>query len=65
MNREVLLRQLQELQADFEDFSDEDLIDCRDVMLERVNICLIELGESDEDNLCVYDGLKDIENKSI
>ncbi len=50
-NREAVLRQLQELQADFEDFSDEDLIDCRDVMLERVNVCLIELGESDEDNL--------------
>ncbi len=51
INRDVVLWQLQELQADFEDFSDEDLIDCRDVMLERINVCLIELGESDEDNL--------------
>ena len=50
-NRELVLRELQELQADFEDFSNADLIDCRDVMLERVNICLYGIGESDEDNL--------------
>lgn len=51
MNREYLLRQIQELQADFEDFSDEDLIDNKDVMLQRVNNCLIDLGECDEDNI--------------
>ena len=50
-NRDLLLRQLQELQADLEDFTDEELIECRDVMLERVNICLYGIGESDEDNL--------------
>ncbi len=49
--REYLLRQLQELQADFEDFSDSDLIECRKTMLERVNDCLEELEECDEDNL--------------
>lgn len=45
-----LLTQLQELQADLEDLSDEDLIECRKVMLQRVNECLEGLEESDEDN---------------
>ncbi|PAD70544.1 hypothetical protein CHH83_01715 [Bacillus sp. 7586-K] len=48
--RSGLLVQLQELQADFEDLSDEDLIECRGVMLQRVNDCLEGLEESDEDN---------------
>lgn len=51
IDREYLLRQLQELQADFEDLNDEDLIDCRESMLERVNNCLEALGECDEDNI--------------
>lgn len=51
MNREFLLRQLQELQADFEDLTNEQLIECRKCILERVNVCLIELGECDEDNI--------------
>lgn len=50
-DREFLLRHLQELQADFEDLSDCELCDLREVMLERVNKCLQELGECDEDNL--------------
>lgn len=49
-SREIILRHLQELQADYEDFSDEELVECRGVMLMRVNECLTELGESDEDN---------------
>lgn len=49
-SREIILRHLQELQADYEDFSDEELVKCRGVMLMRVNECLTELGESDEDN---------------
>ena len=49
-SREIILRHLQELQADYEDFSDEELVECRGVMLMRVNECLAELGESDEDN---------------
>lgn len=56
MNREYLLRQLQEIQADFEDLSDDDLLDCRDVMLERVSNCLIDLGECDEDNMGGFNG---------
>lgn len=48
--RGVILRHLQELQADYEDFSDEELVECRGAMLMRVNECLAELGESDEDN---------------
>lgn len=48
--REIILRHLQELQADYEDFSDEELVECRGAMLMRVNECLAELGESDEDN---------------
>lgn len=51
LDRETLLRQLQELQADFEDFSDRELIENRKCILKRVNICLIELDENDEDNL--------------
>ena len=51
INRETLLRQLQELQADFEDLSNEELVECRECMYQRVNKCLIELGECDEDNI--------------
>ena len=51
MDRDRILREVQELQADLEDLSDDDLIDCRVVMLERVNKCLILLDESDEDNI--------------
>jgi hypothetical protein len=51
-NREFLLRQLQELQADFEDLNNEDLVDCRGCMLNRVNLCLKELNESEDDNIC-------------
>ena len=49
-SRDIILRHLQELQADYEDFSDEELVECRGAMLMRVNECLTELGESDEDN---------------
>lgn len=51
MNREYLLRQLQELQADFEDFSNDDLVEYRKNMLERINNCLEALGECDADNI--------------
>lgn len=51
VNREFLLRQLQELQADFEDLSNEDLVNCRQCILERINSCLEELGECDADNI--------------
>ena len=51
MSREYLLRQLQEIQADFEDMSNEEIIIHREVILKRVNNCLIELGEKDEDNI--------------
>ena len=51
MNREFLLRQLQELQADFEDLTNEEIIECRKSILKRINICLAELGECDEDNI--------------
>lgn len=50
-SREFLLRELQELQADFEDLSNEELIECRECMQNRVNQCLLELGECDEDNI--------------
>lgn len=49
--RKLLLNHLQELQANFEDLSNEDLVDCRESMLERINSCLIALDETDEDNL--------------
>ena len=49
-NRDYILRHLQELQADLEDFSNEELVEHRDCMLERVNSCLIAIGECEEDN---------------
>lgn len=45
-----LLVQLQELQADLEELSDKELLECRDAMLNRVNECLEVLEESNEDN---------------
>lgn len=48
--RRGLLTHLQELQADIEDLSDEELLECREVMLKRINECLEGLEESDEDN---------------
>ena len=50
-NRDELHNQLCELQADFEDLSDEDLIDCRSTMLEIINTCMDLILETDEDNL--------------
>lgn len=50
-NREELHEQLSELQADLEDMSDEELIDCRDALLERINWCMRAILETDEDNL--------------
>ena len=49
--REIILRQLQELQADFEDLSNQQLIKFRECILQRVNVCLLELSECDEDNI--------------
>ena len=49
-NRDYILRHLQELQADLEDFSNEELVEHRDCMLERVNSCLIAIGECEKDN---------------
>lgn len=50
-NRDELHEQLSELQADLEDMTDEELIDCRSTMLERVNICMRAILETDEDNI--------------
>ena len=49
-NRTILHEQLSELQADFEDLSGDDLIDCRSTILKRINICLEAINETDEDN---------------
>ena len=48
--RIYLLRHLQELQADFEELTTEELEECRLCMLNRVNECFEILGESEEDN---------------
>lgn len=50
-DRLEILRHLQELQADFEELTSEELESCRECMLNRVNACLILLNESDEDNM--------------
>ena len=48
--RIYLLRHLQELQADFEELTTEELEECRLCMFNRVSECLEILGESKEDN---------------
>ena len=53
-NREFILRNLQELQANFEDLCDDELIEVREFMLRRINNCLIAIGESEEDNENYY-----------
>ena len=50
-NRDFLHEQLFELQADLEDMTDEELIECRSIMLERVNWCMTSILETEEDNL--------------
>lgn len=49
-NRGRLLDELRELQADFEDFSDYELVQNRETMRERINICLRAILENDTDN---------------
>lgn len=49
--RMEILRHLQELQADFLELTEQELEECRECMLERVNICLQLLKECDEDNI--------------
>ncbi len=49
MNREILLGELWELQADFEDLSDEDIVDCLEVIENRVASCLNALLVTEED----------------
>jgi hypothetical protein len=48
--RIYLLRHLQELQADFEELTTEELEECRLCMFNRVSECLAILKESEEDN---------------
>ena len=50
-NREFLHEQLRELQADLLDMTDEELLDCRGILLERINWCMSAILETDEDNL--------------
>jgi len=50
-NRSALHEQLSELQADLEDLNDEDLVKCRECMLERINLCMELILETDEDNI--------------
>lgn len=50
-NRTELHKHLSELQADFEDLNDDELIFCREVMLKRINMCLELILETEEDNL--------------
>lgn len=50
-NRKDLHSQLSEIQADLEDFTNEELIFHRNDILERINTCMKLILESDEDNL--------------
>lgn len=50
-NREFLHEQLAELQANLLDMTNEELVDYRDVLLERVNWCMQAILETDEDNI--------------
>ena len=49
--RMEILRHLQELQADFQELTEQELEECRECMLKRVNVCLQLLKECDEDNI--------------
>lgn len=46
-NRGILHEQLAALQADFEVLTDEELVECRATMLNRVNCCLTAILETD------------------
>ena len=50
-NRAELHEQLRELQADLEDMSDKELVECRSCILERINSCMQAILETDEDNI--------------
>lgn len=50
-NRNELHNQLSELQADLEDLADDELIDCRATILERINKCMALVLETEDDNL--------------
>ena len=50
-DRIEILRHLQELQADFDELTEQELEECRECMLQRINICLELLKESEEDNM--------------
>ena len=50
-NRTELHEQLTELQADLEDMADEEFIECRSCLRERVNCCMRLILETDEDNI--------------
>lgn len=49
-NRDELHVQLSELQADLEDLTNEELMWCRGDVLERINLCLKLILETDDDN---------------
>ena len=42
--QDILLEELLELKDDLESLSDEDLISCREVMLERISNCITACG---------------------
>lgn len=50
-NRRAMLDHLVELQADFEDFSDKQLIEHKDIIKARINTLLSLCLETDEDNI--------------
>lgn len=50
-NRNDILDELKEIQADFEDFSDAELIEHRFVITERLQRLLSLCLETDEDNI--------------
>lgn len=50
-NRETLHEQLSELQADLEDMSNTELVECRETLLERINWCMRAILETNEDNI--------------
>lgn len=50
-NRTELHEQLSELQANLEDMTNEELVECRATMLGRVNWCMRLIIETDEDNV--------------
>jgi hypothetical protein len=45
MNKKILQENLEELKADFEDLDSDEIIECKDIILKRITLCLDIVNE--------------------